>query len=498
MGDGGDGRLELDELGSVIDHASSLGPTAPEDVLTGDERPTLRERLESSGVAPWVGRHALALGITAAVAVAVAVLGIGWARSQPPPLDPAIAAEVSDATADGTAQQVPGTTYDGSLSLALRIQKGNDSDTIDVLGIAGPGIRASTAVPDLSATAAGVVDVFLVPGCDDPHSFTATFADYHLRARRTDGYGRVTVGELTLPSPVAAQLADTSAQNCFQTRVGESVTVTEVALRTDVARRVVHADITLHNGLEQNLRIEGVSSTSTAVEPTVEQTDLLSGESAVQHVAIQLDDCTPQVVGPPAYVGNGIGPGRTVPNDLSLFTTPSTGGQTSAGIFVTWTPLQRAAIAAGERQMCAGAPGVTARVLSAVPEPAAAGAAYGFATPQDGVVLRAQVEIRTPGSRVVLSDGSFPFGAYVAGGPATVSTVKTDVSHGRVVVSVDWAAQCSSVVGPPLAWLVVNANGTTYPYRVDLGQAQLARAYTAACPAGTVPGDLAQFGWATG
>jgi hypothetical protein len=166
-------------------------------------------------------------------------------------------------------------------------------------------------------------------------------------------------------------------------------------------------------------------------------------------------------------------------------------------VFVTWTEEQRAAIAAGEREMCAGAPGVTARALSAVPAPAAASAAYGFGSPQDGVVLRAQVEIRTTGSHVLLSDGSFPRGAYVAGGPAMVSTVTTDVTHGRVVVSVDWAAQCSSVVGPPTVWLVVTAGRTTYPYRADLGQVALARAYSAACPA-AVPSDLTQFGWATG
>jgi hypothetical protein len=132
-----------------------------------------------------------------------------------------------------------------------------------------------------------------------------------------------------------------------------------------------------------------------------------------------------------------------------------------------------------------------------VPAPAAASAAYGFGSPQDGVVLRARVEIRTTGSHVLLSDGSFPLGAYVAGGPAMVSRVTTSVTHGRVVVSVDWAAQCSSVVGPPTVWLVVTEGGTTYPYRADLGQTALARAYSAACP-GAVPSDLKQFGWPTG
>ncbi len=497
MGDG-DGRLELDELGSVIDHASSLGPAAPDDVLAGNDEPTVRERLESSGAAPWVRRHRLALGITAALVVSALVLGVGWAQGRPPPLDPGIAADVSDAMADGTAPQVPGTTYDGEITLALRVEKGDERDAIEILGVTGPGVRASTAVPAEGAAALGVAYVFVIPGCDAPRSFTATFDDYHLRVRRTDAYGRVTDGDLTLPSPVAAQLADTSAQNCFQARVAESVTVTDVALRTDVARRVVHADITLHNGLEENLRIDGVTATSTAADPTVEQTDLPAGESAVQHVALGLNDCAPKAVASgatgPSY---GEGSGSARPNDLSFFTTLSTGGNISAGIYLTWTDAQRAAIAAGERAMCAGAPGVTARALSAVPAPASASAAYGFASPQDGVVLRAQVEIRTRASRVVLSDGSFPLGAYVAGGPAMVSTVKTDVAGGRVVVSVDWAAQCSSVVGPPPVWLVVTAGGTAYPYRATLDQAVLARAYADACP-GTVPAELAQFGWASG
>ena len=52
-----DGRLDLDDLGHVIEQASSL-----DDVVgTDDPRPTLRERLESRGALPWVRRHRLAL-----------------------------------------------------------------------------------------------------------------------------------------------------------------------------------------------------------------------------------------------------------------------------------------------------------------------------------------------------------------------------------------------------------------------------------------------------
>jgi len=181
MGEADDGRLELDDLGSVIDHASTLAPSAPDDLLEGNDAPTWGERLEARGITPWLRRHRVVLAVGAVTVVAVGALGSAWTRSQPPPVDPTIRATVADALSDGLATQVPGVVYDGYTAVAVQVQPAA-GEAITVLGIIGPGIRASRAVPDPAG--AGVDDVFLAPGCDDPRSSTPTFDDYRLQVRR--------------------------------------------------------------------------------------------------------------------------------------------------------------------------------------------------------------------------------------------------------------------------------------------------------------------------
>ena len=48
----GDGRLELDDLGTVIEHASSLDAPPTVEVLEGSDAATWTERLESGGSRP--------------------------------------------------------------------------------------------------------------------------------------------------------------------------------------------------------------------------------------------------------------------------------------------------------------------------------------------------------------------------------------------------------------------------------------------------------------
>jgi hypothetical protein len=76
----GDGRLDLDDLGEVIDGATTL------DEVVGEEHPTTwGERLESAGVTPWVRRHRVVVaGVAAAV---VAVGAVAWVRTTRPPDD---------------------------------------------------------------------------------------------------------------------------------------------------------------------------------------------------------------------------------------------------------------------------------------------------------------------------------------------------------------------------------------------------------------------------
>ena len=489
MGAADDGRLELDDIGSVIDHASSLAPSAPDDLLEGHDAPTWHERLESRGITPWFRRHRIALAVGAGAVVAVGALGSTWVRSQPPPVDPTITATVADALSNGLATEIPGATYEGFTAVAVKVEP-RAGEAITVLGITGPGIRASRAVRDRTAADDGVEDVFLAPGCDDPRSFTATFDDYRLQVRRTDTYGRATVGTLTLPSAIAAQLADSAVQNCFQSRVSEAVTVTGIDIRPDVARRTITVAVTVHNGLGQDLLAQGVSSASTVLDAFADPADLTTGADTTQKVRLTLVDCSPDqvVIAQPG----GDGSGSQGPVDLNFFVTPLGGGPSSAGVTVGWSTAERARITAATRAMCAGGPGATTRVLSASPAPVAVSQAYGFTGPNDGVVLRMRVEVASS-APVLLTDGSYPYGAKPEGVPS-VTTASAVPRGGRAVVTVDWAAQCTATLGPPAVWLTATSGGRTYPYRGALDDPVLARAYSAACP-GSVPADLTGFGW---
>ncbi|MFN8168315.1 MAG: hypothetical protein U0S36_05995 [Candidatus Nanopelagicales bacterium] len=84
----GDGRLDLDDLGEVIDHASVLDDQPRAEVLDDGNGPGWAERLEDAGITPWARRHRRPLSV-AAVAVLVVVAGaIAYPRLVPPPVDP--------------------------------------------------------------------------------------------------------------------------------------------------------------------------------------------------------------------------------------------------------------------------------------------------------------------------------------------------------------------------------------------------------------------------
>ena len=95
MAQAGDGRLELDELGTVIDHASSLDSPTRDDVLEGNDAVTWGERLESAGMRRWLRRHRVALAATTAVVV-VAGVAEGLPASRPPDQDMNVAVAVED------------------------------------------------------------------------------------------------------------------------------------------------------------------------------------------------------------------------------------------------------------------------------------------------------------------------------------------------------------------------------------------------------------------
>ena len=86
----GDGRLDLDELGDVIDHAATLETPARTEVLDDGRGRTWAERLEDAGVTPWLRRHRAVVASVTAIAVLASTGVVAYRTLVPPPLDPEI------------------------------------------------------------------------------------------------------------------------------------------------------------------------------------------------------------------------------------------------------------------------------------------------------------------------------------------------------------------------------------------------------------------------
>lgn len=493
----GDGRLDLDDLGEVIDRARAIDPPV-DDLLEGRDGVTWGERLESAGITPWLRRHRRRLVAGAAVVV---LAGAGWTardRSEPPPLDPVIRATADDAGTDSPLQFRDNASR-GLLSTTVVVTPSTPGDVIEVRGLDGPGIRASSASPAATGTGAGrATDVTIVPGCDDPRALDASAEDYVLRVERTDPYGRITDGALPLPGSIGLRLAETTSVACVQQLLSAAVTPTRVTVRADDVRRVLHLDIGLHNGTGRDLTIFGIGSIGTSVATDSVPVTLAAGATVVVPVTATVLDCTaPQLDQvSPSYPGNP-GSAREV-DGLGFFGAPVDSVSGAGGdIVVPWTPAQRAEVRGALTRMCAGAPATAVTVLGAGLAPPAVRSAFGFADAQEGVGMRLRVEVRTTGSHVALSDGTqlLPDLARAAGTPTLTSTA-ADVVRGRTVLTVDWAAECSGPAAPPQAQLAVTAHGQTYPVHAVLNQAVLAGAYAAACPT-LATDDLQAYGWAS-
>ena len=496
MTDLGDGRLELDDLGSVIEHASSLDAPPSAEVLEGGDSATWTERLESAGVTPWLRRRRVPLVAVGAMLAVGAVAGMAWQQSQPPPLDPTITATAVDAMAAMTVTEIPGAGNDDMWSGAVTVTSPMTNDRITVLGVEGPGIRASTAAPDPQHAVVGVTsDVFAVPGCDDPRSLSPALTSYRLLVRRTDAFDRTTDGTIALPDTLAAQLAANSQQTCGQTFVDEQVAVRALSVVTDQARRTVRIAIDLHNGTGSDLSLMAGTLGSSTVAVSTDPVDLRSGATETVPVTATVVDCEQPRLDPVSRPGVGDPRSMSTFSGLGLYAALG-GVADSSGtqVDVRFTPEQTREVQAAFDRMCLGAPTVRATVLDAAPSPADAAAALGYDPSNTISVVRMHVAVDTVGTTVRSSDGSVLPSDVVNGGPRQVTSATAPVVRGRAVLTIDWGFTCDQVTNPPSVNLVVTGDGRAYPFTRVLGQSVLTEAYSNACP--SLPrGDLQGFGW---
>lgn len=463
----GDGRLELDELGAVLDDATSL-PQA-ETLEDPHGSPSLRERLEDAGVLPWMRRHRVITGAVAgAAALVVVVLGVrAW--TAPPPLELDITATVVDATGALRGGGAAGEVLTGTYTLT----DARPGETVEIIAVSGPGLRTGTAVP--AAPFGGPdpdFDVSAVIDCDDPLVLEARDDQYSLWVSRTDRWDRTVVEPRPVPSSVGGW-AQTVRVVCWPDAVTQRLSVDDVAVRTDPARGSVTLLLTISSRLPIDVRIGSLDVRDDTVQVGRTFSPLLeAGGSAELDVLLDVRSCVDVAV--PAYAWSGA-PGYMAPSPGLLFAVSSTDSEDGSSLGLPFSDEQVARVQGGLDDLCAGAPEVRPRLVSAGPAAQARDLA---------VLLPVSVRLDVTDGRLV--SASIPRDDLTSE-PAVL------LPDADGVVTGSWLVYCG-FPKPMRVEAVVEAGGRTYPWAWSSDDEELATRIVASCPALTREA-LTTYGW---
>jgi len=486
----GDGRLELDDLGSVIDRAAFLDQPVAE-TLEGAAGTSWAERLEDAGIAPWVRRHRV---LVAAVTLLVAAVGIGgtaYRVTRPVPDDGVVAATATDLN-PGSGPPAP--TTGRVLGFAYAVTPARAHDTLALLGLVGPGVRATSAADTVPASPGQPVrgDVFVVPECSDPRLVTAKATDYRIQVHRVDAHGNTAIGLVDVPPGSDAQWSQTLAQACAQEWLDEGLHTESVAISRGPASDQLTLAVGLRSTLASQVAVDftryGGSLQSDNGFATLEP-----GSLTTVPVTFRVADCTD-----PRFEFGLPGPDGSPLRGLSLTATllgQSVEGQppgAQQGVPLSSMQLDRVdALISG---ICAGAPHVTTRVLAAARttnEALTNGLESNGNT--DVVVLRLRLRLSTAGRSVTVGD-TLSRGEILVGTQPTITTGSGPVVGGAAVVSLDWGFSCSAGTNPPVVAVSVTTARRAFPVRSALDDPVLARAVLHACPQ-LDPTQLAGLQW---
>lgn len=497
MGDSrteGDGRLELDDLGGIIDRSTSLDapPSHQAEVLEGVEGPSFAERLETAGVAPWVRRHRVVLASVTAVVVlaATGLTAVVWTR--PAPEDTVMAAVVVDSQPSGT---MPVPSSGGIMSFDYTLTPERPSDRFRVLGMEGPGIRASSAAsPGGTNTSTGAIvsTVSVVPECDDPAVTKPAVDSYRLKVERTNALGHVLDGVVAVPSSTSAQWPNQVLAACLQQWLRERVTTESVTVTSDPSTFSFLIDTRLHNDMTSDL-IANLFAQGSSIHCQQQSLVIAKMDSTRLPLRFVVDDCTRALweFGQDAFTGQQT-------DGMSLYvsyTDSAISDRFGQGVVgVKWDRATQRKLISTIAAICAGVPAVTAKVVSSrqAVDPAfeANGASRGL---EPTIMLRSTLEVRTSATHVRLSDTLSP--EDVANGtPPMVRTAADDVHNGRAVITMDWLTSCTNQSNPPPVQLALSSGGRVWPARITVDSNVLANAYKAACP-GLSDLDLQNLQW---
>jgi hypothetical protein len=480
----GDGRLDLDDLGQVVENATPL-----DEVSAGREGPTWAER--AAPLSAWSSRHR---GALVAVVVTALVLGAGAAVRQvrqPPPAPTALAVSLS----------LPATrpeplTYvgNGTFTVAVRATARREGETARVVGLVGPGIAASRSAlvePETFGVTA-IVNCGLEPGLvSGPVPL-----QHHVAVETIDEHGRTLRGRLPLSGVTDAmgpQLADFCAHQVVTAGVGSEVTG---------ARRdgdALELTVSIRNETEHRLGVTA-SPRSGTVDVSAPPVVLGPGRTRFWDVRLTLTDCAEPRLneGAADRVGAGGAAGAEPAFEISL----TLGGSAAASSYYQAPPSRPVALGAATpdwrawvQDTCGGRSPVTARVVDAelaFPAPSA----------QDPGRLAVPVtlEVEWPTGGLTLDQAVDPWSAPE---PRLVSPADPeapwtwDTSSGPRTTRHEllWLVSCAGDLSPPqLVAVAVSPDGTRSPWRLTLNDGVLSDTLWRSCP-GYLTSSESLVGW---
>lgn len=477
-----DGRLDLDELGSVIEDAI---PAVVETLDDGLARPSLGERLEDAGVLPWVRRHRPLVTALAVAGVAGVVALAVHQATQPPPLDPRVTASLTSIPrpTDGYGAPRPDTGIVIGRMLVTGVPPG---DSVAVAGITGPGLGATSASPldraqpgaDPQATpwtASATVD------CASPRSLTAEPADFAVLLQRTDRWGRTTTASRPLPDG-ATPWAEAVRATCWERTVAAGVALDSLEVRTDVARGTVALGVVIRNDAPLDLLTGSSPSDLDTQGVRIGQSfrvNLPAGLGAQSEVLMSVTSCDRASV-PLVGVRQG-------PDGGTEALVPGISADVASPDRRLWTTVPLVFDAAGARAVGDAVAAVCAGAPSLAVTPVGAPVVQALGGPTDERQMRFRLALRPSSGTVAAVDV-----AGDAGLPSAFSARSIPAADGTV--DAVWRFTCANTPAPPTVSVTLADGERTWPWRQQIDAEPLERAVLRSCPTVTDVA-LAFTGW---
>lgn len=502
-GGSGDGRLDLDELGTVVEAASRLDDADAAEVLDDGHGRSWRERAHDSGLAPWARRHRVALAVVGAAAVLAGAAVAAWTLWVPPPLDPQLRVTVTDLVPtsatfpDGGIVDfaAPGVMWLGvgqaRAAYGLTPQDGGDTATYAVLGIEGPAVRASTAHDhELDGSVPVAADVDAMVDCWDVASLDPEPGSYALRVARTDAWNRTVVGLVPVADPAQGWPASVASM-CAGQQARSGIEIRDVTVRASAAGG---AATTLELDVVNRLPVEVEVSTTPSgglppVLPSIAPTRLAAGSPGRLLVRLEVADCVAPTLYPigitspddPQPTFGESAPGMYLHLDLLTRSSSPTGDdpRPTATAEVRWSQAVARRIDAALAASCAGAPRPPAvRVTTVGRSSAVITEQSGDSTADRSVLL--VLRVPTTGDRVRIQTPDQPADFYVG---SFVAPAAADVVDGRATLVTTWSYDCSGggFDRPPTVEVRITTARGEFPFFAPVRSAELTRELLDSC-----------------